>query len=74
MEKSKAEIFDITTSKEQQRLAEMRMTGAERFILSLDLTDLAVALSKERSLPAKDDDIEWIELKWERPASKNESD
>jgi hypothetical protein len=32
MQKSRAEIFDITTSKDQQRLAEMRMTGAERFI------------------------------------------
>jgi hypothetical protein len=67
MQKSRAEIFDITTSKDQQRLAEMRMTGA------LDLTDLAVALSKDKSLPPKDDGIEWIELKWERPASENES-
>lgn len=68
MEKPKAEIFDINNSKAEQRTAEMRMTGAERLILVLDLMDLSAALSKHNPMPRKDDGIDWIELKWERPA------
>ena len=44
------------------------MTGAERLRLVLDLMDLSAALSKHNPMPRKDDGIDWIELKWERPA------
>lgn len=73
MRKSKAEIFDITTSKDDQRAAEMRMDGAERLALCLDLMDLAAALSRRQPLTQEDDGIDWIELNWERPSSETES-
>jgi hypothetical protein len=66
MENARAEIFDINSSKDEQRAAEMRMSGAERLLLCLDLMDLAAALSGAEQLPPKEDDIDWIELKWER--------
>lgn len=72
MENAKAEIFDVNSSKDEQRAAEMRMSGAERLLLCLDLMDLAVALSGDQPLPPKQDGIDWIELKWERPVSKGE--
>ncbi len=73
MNKAKVEIFDINSSKDEQRTAEIRMSGAERLIMVLDLMDLSAALSMRRMMPSKDDGIDWIELKWERPFSKSES-
>jgi len=73
MEKPKAEIFDINSSKDEQRAAEMRMTGAERLVLVLDLMDLSAALSKYKPTPSKDDGVEWIELEWKQPSSERDS-
>lgn len=42
----------------------MAMTPEERLFLCLDLMDLSIALSAEKSLPPKDDQIQWIELKF----------
>jgi hypothetical protein len=61
---SKAELFDIESKKEDQRRREMAMTSNERFLLCLDLIDLSIALSKDKTLvPYQNDSIDWIELK-----------
>jgi hypothetical protein len=42
----------------------MELTGEQRIYLTLDLMDLARQLSPTKTLPSKDDNIKWIELKY----------
>lgn len=60
----KAELFNIDDKKADQDRAIMAMTGEERIYLTLDLMDLARSLSPDKTLPSKEDNIEWIELKF----------
>lgn len=69
----KATVFDINKKKEDQVRAEMAMTPNERLLLCLDLMDLAVALRNGEALPPKEDNIEWIELKFKDAKSNKGS-
>ena len=60
----KAEIFDIETKKKDQIAAEMKMTPVERLLLCLNLMELSMALSPDKKLRPRPDDIQWIELKF----------
>jgi hypothetical protein len=60
----KAELFNIEDKKKDQRRAIMELTGEQRIYLTLDLMDLARQLSPTKSLPSKEDNIKWIELKY----------
>jgi hypothetical protein len=60
----KAELFNIEDKKADQRKAIMELTGEQRIYLTLDLMDLARQLSPTKTLPSKDDNIKWIELKY----------
>jgi hypothetical protein len=57
----KAELFDINTSKIDQRNAEILLTPEQRIILCLDLMDLNASFSDRKETPSQDE-IEWIEL------------
>jgi hypothetical protein len=60
----KAELFNIEDKKADQRKAILELTGEQRIYLTLDLMDLARQLSPTKTLPSKDDNIKWIELKY----------
>jgi hypothetical protein len=60
----KAELFNIEDKKADQRRSIMELTGEQRILLTLDLMDLSRQLSPNKSLPSKDDNIQWIELKY----------
>lgn len=69
----KAVLFNIDEKKDDQERIEMAMTPEERLFLVLDLMDLSIALSPEKSLPSKDDQIEWIELKFKNTKPDKEN-
>ena len=62
---NKIEVFNINEKDDEQRKREMAMSPEQRLILTLDLMDLAVALSRDKFLKQNEDNIEWIELSME---------
>lgn len=64
----KAVVFNIEEKKDDQQRLEMAMTPDERLLLCLDLIDLSIALSKDKSLRSNDDQIQWIELRFKKDA------
>lgn len=60
----KATLFDIETKKDQQVDDELSMSSIDRVYLTLDLMDVCLALSPDKTLHQKDDEINWITLKF----------
>jgi hypothetical protein len=61
----KAQVFSLESKKEDQRIAEMKMTAQERWELAFQLIELARVFTPDKTfLASPDESIEWIDLKF----------
>jgi hypothetical protein len=61
----------METKKDDQRLAEMKMSALDRWNLAFELIELAREISPGKTFPVPlNDSIQWIELKFKNEAVK----
>lgn len=60
----KVTLFDTEAKKDDQTEREVAMSAVERVYLTLDLMDVCLAISPDKILHQKEDNINWITLKF----------
>jgi hypothetical protein len=58
----KPQVFDIKIKHSDQIKLESRMSPNERLLLTLELMNLSIGLSQEKTLRQHKDNFDWIEL------------
>jgi hypothetical protein len=59
----KPEIFNPKTKRNEQATSEANMLSSDRLLLTLELINLSIAFSQEKTLRQHSDNFNWIDLK-----------